>query len=48
MASALGGQIDAETYELSYSATATDVSAALEAADSAIGNVEVTRTVSGA
>lgn len=47
MADALGGEIDAETYELSYNAAGSDVAEALEVASAALGNVEVTRTISG-
>lgn len=47
IADALGGEIDAETYELSYSASEEDVAAALEAAGSVLGNVDVTRVVTG-
>lgn len=45
MANAVGGTIDAETAEISFSAVAADVKTALEALDSgALGTVQVTRT----
>lgn len=47
IADALGGDVDAETYELSYNADADDVATALEAASSVLGSVDSTRTVSG-
>lgn len=47
IADALGGDVDAETYELSYNADADEVATALEAASFALGNVDATRTVSG-
>lgn len=47
MADALGGDIDSETYELSYIAGASEVSEALESASDDLGAVTVTRTLSG-
>lgn len=47
MADALGGEIDVETAEIGYSASAAAVELALEAASSALGDVEVARTISG-
>ena len=47
MADALGGEVDGETYELSYSASGADVAAALEAVSSVLGNVDATRTTTG-
>lgn len=47
MADALGGEIDSETYELSYIAGASEVSEALETASTDLGAVSVTRTISG-
>ena len=47
IADALGGDVDAETYELSYSASEGDVATALEAASRVLGTVEVTKTVTG-
>lgn len=47
IADALGGDVDAETFELSYNADADDVATALEATSSVLGSVDATRTVSG-
>lgn len=47
MADALGGELDAETYELSYNAAASDVADALESAAATLGSVGATRTLSG-
>ncbi|CAM9800578.1 unnamed protein product [Ectocarpus sp. 6 AP-2014] len=47
MADALGGEIDVETAEIGYSASAAAVELALEAASSTLGDVEVARTISG-
>lgn len=47
MADALGGEIDAETYELSYNAAASDIADALESAAPDLGSVSATRTLSG-
>lgn len=47
IADALGGEIDAETYELSYNAAANDVANALEAASGTLGTVSATKTVAG-
>lgn len=47
MADALGGEIDVETAEIGYSASAAAVELALEAASSTLGDVEVVRTISG-
>lgn len=47
MADALGGEIDAETAEIGYSASAAAVELALEAASSTLGGVQVTKTTSG-
>lgn len=47
MADALGGEIDEETAEIGYSASAAAVELALEAASSSLGAVQVTKTTSG-
>lgn len=47
MADALGGDVDVETSELSYSADSNDVANALEAASGTLGTIDVTRIVSG-
>lgn len=47
MADALGGEIDEETAEIGYSASAAAVELALEAASSTLGAVQVTKTTSG-
>lgn len=47
MTDALGGEIDVETAEIGYSASAAAVELALEAASSMLGEVEVVRTISG-
>lgn len=47
MTDALGGEVDAATYELSYDASAADVASALEAVSNTLGTVDVTRTISG-
>lgn len=47
IADALGGEVDAETYELSFDADADDVAAALEDSSGLLGNVVASRTISG-
>lgn len=47
MGNALGGEIDAETAEIGYSASATAVELALEATSGTLGDVQVTKTTSG-
>lgn len=47
IADALGGEVDEETYELSYNADADDVADALTAASDTLGSVSATRTISG-
>lgn len=47
IADALGGEVDAETSELSYNAAATTVADALMALSDALGTTDVTRTISG-
>lgn len=48
IADALGGEVDAETSELSYNADGATVANALMALSDSLGTVEVTRTISGA
>lgn len=47
MADALGGELDVETAEVGYSASAAAVELALETASGTLGQVQVSRTISG-